>query len=98
MEANLKTFPIKKLDCTFIAQARFILRFGLLWYSLLPMGVMRILGNQRQMQDFWLMLPFLLGILLSVTVFIFFWRNYVGRTFMPLVALLGFAVPFIPPL
>ncbi|MDR2977270.1 MAG: transporter [Streptococcaceae bacterium] len=64
--------------------------------EVLPLGVLRITGNQTQMHDFWLILPFFLGMLLCLLIFIFFWRNYIGRTFVPLLAFAGYLLPLLP--
>ncbi|MDR0299774.1 MAG: hypothetical protein LBI13_06800 [Streptococcaceae bacterium] len=61
----------------------------------LPLGIARITGNQTGIHDFWLALPFLLGGILSVLVFVIFWKSYVGRTFMPLFAVIGYVFPFL---
>lgn len=61
-----------------------------------PLGIIRIIGNEQQIQNIGLALPFILGVLLSLTLFILFWKSYTARTFMPLVALIGYLFPLIP--
>ena len=58
-------------------------------------GILRIKGNVRALHSPFLIGLVILGILVALAVFVFAWRTFYARTFMPLIVALFYAVPFI---
>lgn len=63
--------------------------------KIMQTGVLRIGGNTTAIHSVFLISVLLLGIILSALIFWKRWKNYSKQTFMPLISLIGFVLPFL---
>lgn len=59
------------------------------------LGILRLSGNPRQLHSSFLIALLVIGILVSLFIFVMAWRSYVSRTYTPLITLIGYLFPFM---
>ncbi|WP_442773950.1 transporter [Lactococcus hircilactis] len=69
------------------------------WYKankILQHGVFRIKGQELALHSFLLIGLLVMGIIISIWLFVFAWRTYYARTLIPLIATFSYVLPLIP--
>ncbi|WP_374284839.1 hypothetical protein [Lactococcus sp.] len=61
--------------------------------KLMSGGLMRISGNERQINSLFLISVFLIGFLIAFGIFIYAYRTFYARTYTPLLPMFGYLVP-----